>query len=540
MPTASASHRLRHAVLRAAVLLSLVAAFVGLGLSSTENAVANGDTRTLSFYHLHTGEHLTVTFKVDGRYDSAALAKLDWFMRDWRKGRATHMDPRLYDLLWEVHRATGAVAPIYVVCGYRSPGTNAMLRGRSSRSGVARFSQHMLGHAIDFFIPGVPLEKLREAGLREERGGVGYYPTSGSPFVHMDVGNIRMWPRMSRAELSRVFPDGRTTYLPADGHPLAGYQLALADIRARGATVHAQFDFADAGKHEIATPAQAASSRQPSLLASLFGGARPEVAGAASATTAAVPAKPAPAAPPRPQLAALAPATTPVAAPLTVPLPRNRPAMLLASATPMAPPTVADAAAAAKRKLAAGLLALAAHMPVRRSADDDPAITGSVSAFANSDRGLDAMLRSGKPGGVTLATASLGAPPLPNWRRAMAERTSGTIRRRIDDAFTDPIAALIARTDAAAALVSHPLDAAALDAALAAHRLADDASHGLVHPEQIHIAALLALPARVNAAGFSTAPVSIGPGHFTGAAVAIMPTRGFADAASLTRDEPRG
>src|SRR6185437_16242658 len=88
VPTASASYRLRRAVLRAAMLLSLVAAFIGLGLSATENAVANGDTRTLSFYHLHTGEHLTVTFKVNGRYDPAALAKLDWFMRDWRKGRA--------------------------------------------------------------------------------------------------------------------------------------------------------------------------------------------------------------------------------------------------------------------------------------------------------------------------------------------------------------------------------------------------------------------------------------------------------------------
>ena len=74
------------------------------------------------------------------------------------------MDPHLIDLLWEVHREVGAKEPIWIVCGYRSPGTNAMLRRRSS--GVAKFSQHMTGKAIDFYIPGVALEDVRAAGLR--------------------------------------------------------------------------------------------------------------------------------------------------------------------------------------------------------------------------------------------------------------------------------------------------------------------------------------------------------------------------------------
>ena len=107
-----------------------------------------------------------------------------------------------------------------------------MLRRRSS--GVARFSQHMLGHAMDFYIPGVRLEELRVIGLRLQRGGVGFYPTSGSPFVHMDTGGVRMWPRMTRNELLHVFPDGRTAYLPTDGHPLPGYAVALAELRKRG------------------------------------------------------------------------------------------------------------------------------------------------------------------------------------------------------------------------------------------------------------------------------------------------------------------
>jgi uncharacterized protein YcbK (DUF882 family) len=197
-----------------------------------QNASAEGDTRTLSFHHVHTGEDITITFKRNGRYDDAALKKLDWFMRDWRKEKSTRMDPHLFDLLWEAYREVGATQPIDVVCGYRSPETNSMLRRRSS--GVAQFSQHINGQAMDFFIPGVPLEKIREVGLRLQRGGVGFYPTSGSPFVHMDTGTIRHWPRMTHDQLVKVFPDGRTVHVPSDGQPLRGYSLALADVERRG------------------------------------------------------------------------------------------------------------------------------------------------------------------------------------------------------------------------------------------------------------------------------------------------------------------
>jgi uncharacterized protein YcbK (DUF882 family) len=197
-----------------------------------QNAVAEGDTRTISMHHIHTDEDITITYKRDGVYDQAALEKLNWFLRDWRKSEKTTMDPHLIDLAWEVQREAGSKEPIWVVCGYRSPETNAMLRHRST--GVARFSQHMLGKAMDFYIPGVNLEHLREIGLRLARGGVGFYPTSGSPFVHMDTGNIRMWPRMSHEELARVFPDGKTVQIPSDGKPLSGYALALAEIQQRG------------------------------------------------------------------------------------------------------------------------------------------------------------------------------------------------------------------------------------------------------------------------------------------------------------------
>jgi len=214
-----------------------------LGGRALQNAIAEGDTRTISLHHIHTDEDITITFKREGRYDEAALEKLNWFLRDWRRQQETKMDPHLIDLVWEVQREAGSKEPIWVVCGYRSPETNAMLRRRSA--GVARFSQHMLGHAMDFYIPGVQLDQLRAIGLRLQRGGVGFYPTSGSPFVHMDTGGIRMWPRMTREQLVRVFPDQRTVYVPSDGRPLAGYDLALADIKKR--VNDAGVNVADAG-----------------------------------------------------------------------------------------------------------------------------------------------------------------------------------------------------------------------------------------------------------------------------------------------------
>jgi uncharacterized protein YcbK (DUF882 family) len=212
--------------------LGLTSLLLLMGAGSVHDATALNETRTLSFHHTHSDEDLTVTFKRDGRYDEEALKQLNHYLRDWRSQEQTTMDRHLFDILWEVYRDVDGKKPIQIISAYRSPATNAMLRRRSS--GVARFSQHMLGHAMDFFIPDVPLEQIRFAGLRLQRGGVGFYPTSGSPFVHLDTGSIRHWPRMTHDQLVRVFPDGRTVHVPSDGNPLKGYELARADIEKRG------------------------------------------------------------------------------------------------------------------------------------------------------------------------------------------------------------------------------------------------------------------------------------------------------------------
>jgi uncharacterized protein YcbK (DUF882 family) len=214
--------------------IGLALALLMLGAGSVHDATAQNETRTLSFHHTHSDENLTVTFKRDGRYDDDALKQLNHFLRDWRSQDETVMDRHLFDILWEVYRDVDGKQPIQIISSYRSPATNAMLRHRSANSGVARFSQHMLGHAMDFYIPGVPLEQIRYAGLRLQRGGVGFYPTSGSPFVHLDTGSIRHWPRMTHDQLAKVFPDGRTVHVPTNGVPLKNYELAKADIEKRG------------------------------------------------------------------------------------------------------------------------------------------------------------------------------------------------------------------------------------------------------------------------------------------------------------------
>jgi uncharacterized protein YcbK (DUF882 family) len=223
---------------------------------------ANAEVRSLKLLHLHTGEKAEIVFKRNGRYDQDGLRKLNYILRDWRRNEPTRMDPRLFDLIWEAYRQSGSHEYINVVCGYRSPETNSMLRSRSH--GVAKKSQHMLGKAMDFFIPGVPLKRLREIGLKMQGGGVGYYPTSGSPFVHFDVGNVRHWPRMSRRELIALFPNGKTLHVPSDGRPLPGFDQALAAYEARKKSGDVAIASLGSGS--------SGSSRKGGLLAAFFGG----------------------------------------------------------------------------------------------------------------------------------------------------------------------------------------------------------------------------------------------------------------------------
>lgn len=224
---ASLSWARRWAIRTAATALVTLSAYAGSG------SAAAAEDRSLKLFFTHTGERATITFKRDGKFDPKGLAQINRFLRDWRRNEPARMDPRLLDLVWEVYDRSGAKDYIHIVSAYRSPATNNMLRNRSRVTGVAKNSQHMLGKAMDFYLPGVKLATLRALAMQMQIGGVGFYPTSGSPFVHLDVGSVRAWPRMSRQELVMIFPNGNTMHLPADGRPLPGYEQAVTDYKRR-------------------------------------------------------------------------------------------------------------------------------------------------------------------------------------------------------------------------------------------------------------------------------------------------------------------
>jgi uncharacterized protein YcbK (DUF882 family) len=392
------------------------------GTGGTQDAAANGDTRSLSFFHTHTRESTTITFRRNGQYDSQALTQLNWFLRDWRVDEPAKMDPRLFDILWEVYRESGSSQPINIVSAYRSPETNSALRRRSKA--VSEHSQHMLGKAMDIRLPDVSTERLREIAMRLQYGGVGYYGSSA--FVHLDTGSVRAWPRMSQEQLARLFPDGKTLHLPSNGKPLQGYEVAKAEVLSRNASLSTQASLG--GGPSIG-----------SLMASLFGGkGTPPPPGAEPG-----PAVPEPA-------TTVAPASPESARPIAAPLPPRRPQVLLASAdsslvAPEPPPlTTANLPATGMADRPASILGYDEKAAVR-------ALFDPRTAFL--DLGFSAQGRDDLSAGGFTGPA---VKPLPVLRQAIAglQEASGTPnpdgRRQLTEAkMTSPTTASASRPAAA-------------------------------------------------------------------------------------------
>ena len=169
--------------------------FVGAGVLALSRvspvSAAPAGVRTLALDNVHTGEKLRVDYWADGRYLQDALAQVNHVLRDFRSGEVHPIAPPLLDLLGALRGRLETSEPFSVISGYRSPATNAMLRGEHEHSGVAAKSLHMQGMAIDIRLPGRSLDALRVAALAQSGGGVGYYPQSD--FVHVDVGRVRRW-----------------------------------------------------------------------------------------------------------------------------------------------------------------------------------------------------------------------------------------------------------------------------------------------------------------------------------------------------------
>lgn len=176
-----------------AAVAAVAIACCGVAVAKDADAnVAAAETYRLRMFHTHTGESIDVVYRIGNTYLPDGLAKLNHFLRDHRTQTVSEYDPKEFDTLHALMDKLGKPnGEIDIICGYRTPWSNNMLRSRSSNSGVAQHSQHMLAKAIDIRVPGVSTTELRDAALSLHAGGVGYYPVN--QFVHVDVGPVRQW-----------------------------------------------------------------------------------------------------------------------------------------------------------------------------------------------------------------------------------------------------------------------------------------------------------------------------------------------------------
>lgn len=175
------------------IALLLLTAFISLsfaGQLAHASPANSSDEHRLRLHHAHTGERIDIVYRQGDKYLAEATSKLDHFLKDHRTGDVQHIDPQVYDLLWDLTASVGRPgAEIEIICGYRSPWSNEFLRAHTT--GVAKHSLHMQAKAIDIRLPGTDTVKLRVAALALHRGGVGYYPRSD--FIHVDTGRVTQW-----------------------------------------------------------------------------------------------------------------------------------------------------------------------------------------------------------------------------------------------------------------------------------------------------------------------------------------------------------
>lgn len=166
----------------------------------------NTQDRTLSLFIMESGENAHITYFQNGAYDTKALEQINILLQDPRNQTTHKIDPKTLDFLYDVKEQVKPLIgnnakqepTIHIISGYRSADTNTDLNQHSQwKQSVAKKSQHSDGTAIDFFIPGVTDEQLRDIAWCMKKGGVGYYPEiadeTGYDYIHIDTGRVRFW-----------------------------------------------------------------------------------------------------------------------------------------------------------------------------------------------------------------------------------------------------------------------------------------------------------------------------------------------------------
>ncbi|MFA4994506.1 MAG: DUF882 domain-containing protein [Bdellovibrionales bacterium] len=161
----------------------------GRGMEKTQ---PDHDTkRRIVLVYPYTNEKIDVVYFYKGRYDPAAMKKINTLMRDRHLNAVGKIDPELIDYMVDMRKRLSLpeAVPFQILSGYRSPKTNAKLARKNSN--VAKESLHMHGWAVDFRITGVNSKAICEIAKTMQRGGVAYYPEDNH--LHVDLGNIRTW-----------------------------------------------------------------------------------------------------------------------------------------------------------------------------------------------------------------------------------------------------------------------------------------------------------------------------------------------------------
>ncbi len=114
-------------------------------------------------------------------FPDAQISK-NFRLSEFRPGRHSYeyirIHPALIQALEEIRARAGR--PVHVTSGYRPPAYNREVGGVSN-------SCHIDGLAADIYCDGLTTEQLHDIceQVIGQRGGVGYYPTSG--FIHVDL-----------------------------------------------------------------------------------------------------------------------------------------------------------------------------------------------------------------------------------------------------------------------------------------------------------------------------------------------------------------
>ena len=167
---------------------------IAIGLiDSTQNEwpiKKNKKKFTIDLKNANTGENLSYFIESQGKHSKFDGLAFDEFCRDWRDDEVIAMDKNLINILVNICEPfvdNQGLVKVDVLSGYRTKRTNEKLRSKSRN--VAKNSFHLTGRALDFRVPNVSIETLRNTAHKEAPGGLGMYRN----FIHIDTGPTRRW-----------------------------------------------------------------------------------------------------------------------------------------------------------------------------------------------------------------------------------------------------------------------------------------------------------------------------------------------------------